>query len=373
MCYFVYMFVPLMFGYHATEGAQIYVKIFLTFASGFFLARWVCMNEGGLRRVLMWVLVAAVLTVLYVARHGGFSLQASGDVGRAALDVETFANDATLSVNMFALTMGCYVPFLQILGMKTPRSGAERFAKMIAIFLLVVLSWLIVRTGSRNGTLVLIPCILYVFGSTGNRLKKSARMWLGIFVASVIASLVLGTLSSSEGIRAFRYKTEDLHGYQTKADAISSGRIGYYMELYDRMTPMQRLFGAGFSINRQDFYIDDKTGELVRIDRVRAGNVHSIFVQVFTRTGLVGSLLFLAFIIKVFRTGLSLGDRGRIGLLFVGAWLVTGIGESWGFNGGFMGAVAGFGMGLLSRIPSRNSEFGEQLVRLEHSEYCIYR
>ena len=47
------------------------------------------------------------------------------------------------------------------------------------------------------------------------------------------------------------------------------------------------------------------------------------------------------FLFNALSCGLKMGDRGRMGLLFLGTWLMTGIGESWGMGGGAIAIIGG--------------------------------
>ena len=121
------------------------------------------------------------------------------------------------------------------------------------------------------------------------------------------------------------------------------------------MTPLQKAFGAGFSLEKQDYTFDKETGTYVRVIRPVSINYHSMLVTIFIRTGYVGSLLYLIFFIKLIRQALRSGDRGKIALLLLGCWLLPGLGESWPMGGG-LAILAGFAMGLVSNRPVTNPE-----------------
>lgn len=128
---------------------------------------------------------------------------------------------------------------------------------------------------------------------------------------------------------------------------------------------MQKVFGAGFSLDKQDYAFDKKAGQYVKVVRPVAINYHSMLVTIFIRTGYIGSLLYLIFFIKLIRQALRCGDRGKMALLLLGCWLLPGLGESWPMGGG-LAILAGFGMGLVSNRPVTNSELqsGRDLAML---------
>ena len=43
-------------------------------------------------------------------------------------------------------------------------------------------------------------------------------------------------------------------------------------------------------------------------------------------------------------------------MMFLGVWAVSGVGEAWGMTGGAIAMLAGFGMGLCTDSPTRNTE-----------------
>ncbi len=95
------------------------------------------------------------------------------------------------------------------------------------------------------------------------------------------------------------------------------------------------------------------------MNRCRGENAHSIFMTIFYRTGIVGMMLFVIFVFVFFAQAKQMGFRGKIAKFFMLCFLLTGVGESWGMNGGATAILAGFAIGLLPRRPATNSEFHE--------------
>ena len=118
------------------------------------------------------------------------------------------------------------------------------------------------------------------------------------------------------------------------------------------MSATEKLFGKG---GMNSLY----TSRGERITRFRGANAHSIYMTIFYRTGFMGIMLFAIFVFVFFAQAKRMGFRGNMAKFFMLCFLLTGVGESWGMNGGATAILAGFAMGLLSRRPATNSEFHE--------------
>ena len=125
-----------------------------------------------------------------------------------------------------------------------------------------------------------------------------------------------------------------------------------YLNNIEQMTFIEILFGKG-GVNSLYSHKGD------RIVRFRGVNAHSIYVTIFYRSGILGVMLFVVFLFVFWAQAKRLGYRGHMAKFLLLVWLLTGVGESWGMNGGATAVLAGFAIGLLSRRPATNSEFGE--------------
>lgn len=195
---------------------------------------------------------------------------------------------------------------------------------------------------------------------------RQRRIALGVVAIGILSIAVSFNMKKADQIRVFNFSSTMYESYyDTKMDAITSGRWGHYGQLISRMTPLQKAFGAGFSLDKQEWRLNKETGALVKVVRPVAINYHSMFVTIFIRTGYVGSLLYLVFLLKLVRQSLRCEDRGRMALLLLGCWLLPGLGESWPMGGG-LAILAGFAMGLVSNRPATNSELqsGRDLAML---------
>lgn len=366
LVFYGYMFLVVFTGYFPLEGAREYLQIFLnTFAAGYFLAMWMCKNEGAYGKVLTGVLVAAWFTIIYVVRHGGLDASGLDANGRGALDVNLLAEGVRMNVNHSALAYSCFLPFLVSAMLLTVRKPSDSILRFLSGIAFILISIMIVRTGSRNGALALLPCLWFFFCATKRR-HRAGRILIGILVVGALLVGVARAMRNAESIRAFdfRAKSQLEKGYETAGDAATSGRLELYLGVYNQMTFFEKIFGKGFTLNGSRWTHDRMTGTDVYRTKITMENLHSIWVSIFCRAGFLGVLLFIIFIVISFRRGFMLGDRGRLALLYFGVWLLTGTGEAWGVIGGQTAILAGIAMGLLTNQTVTNSELMIERDRL---------
>ena len=355
--FFIYMFCVGIFGYHVTIGLCDYIKELMVYGCGFFMASWACRTEGALRRLLIAILVGAYFVIAYTAMHGGLSSEAVSEGGRAVLAEDWLERGMNRqNANGTALRLDCFLPLLLILFLMPVRKERDKFVRIATGVALVLFALMLIRTGSRGGGLALLPCAWYFLYSTRNSYLRQRRIALAVVILGALSVVVFFTMKNADQLRVFNFSSKmyDMY-YDTAMDSVTSGRWKHYEKLVDKMTPMQKVFGAGFSLEKQDWRLDKETGELIQIARPIAQNYHSMFITVFIRTGFIGSFLFIAFLVKLFRQALRCGDRGRMALLLMGCWLLPGLGESWPMGGG-LAILGGFAMGLVSNRPATNSE-----------------
>lgn len=354
MVFWMYMFAIVFTGFFPLQGACGYLTEFVTtFAAGYFLAMWICRTEGSLKNVLIAVLCAALLAIAYSLQHGGLDASLLDEQGRAGLDVSLLDEGVDQNVNHVALSMTCFLPFLLVLMLKGYRGMFVKSARILAGFAFVVVTLIVIRTGSRNGALAFVPCVWYFFHATKRRGGKFAKLMIGVCVLISVMVGVAVVMRGSDHLRAFNFSISSGYG-DTALERLSTGRTHIYENVWHAMSPMERVFGRGAAL--WDKFYDTETGEVIKVTKVNTGNLHSMYVVIFLRSGFVGSFLFLSFLMTVIRWGFRLGDRGKMALLFIGLWLATGVGEGWGMIGGTSAVLAGIGMGFLTRKQILNSE-----------------
>ena len=348
--FYVYMTIIGLTGYLPMSCTMFYLQSFLnTFAAGYFVARWVCRTEGGLRKLVVPLIGVAIVAIIYYVQNQRLLSNELDVYGR--MDVsELIDDDHVVNVNGIALRIDAILPFLLLAFFYVRK---YLFVKYVALASAIILGLLLVRTGSRNGTLVLLPCIWYfLHASVRGRLKM--KYVVALIIVGVI--FTVGVLFTNKGvniIRAFDFSGESQMGIEYSAmDRISTGRWSMYQQGLSYMSPTAKIFGKG---GMNSLY--SSKGE--RIVRFRGANAHSIYMTIFYRSGLVGILLFVIFLCVFFAEAKKMGFRGNMAKFFMLCYLLTGIGESWGMNGGATAILAGFAIGLISRRPATNSEFGE--------------
>lgn len=366
LVFYAYMCLVGFTGLFPIGGVTEYLQVLLnTFCMGFFAARWICRTDSGLRKFLFPLLLVGFVFSGYFAIHHGALTSELDQANRIDVLVEDVEGDRILNQNGIALHLCVILPFV-VLGV-VYLGRRYKVAKIASIACLLVLGLLLVRTGSRNGALALLPTAWYFLHFSANRRELFKR----VAVLSVLGlAFVVGVIMTNRGVaflRAFDFKDREAsYYYGSSIDAISTGRWSMYMQNIDRMNPLQKIFGAGCALSQYTAH-----GE--KIDRYRGGNAHSIYMTIFYRTGFVGLILFAIFVITFFRQAKRVGVRGNVAKFLFLMWLLTGVGESWGIIGGALGILAGMGVGLISLIPARNPEFGEMMAFQEAGLGTRYR
>lgn len=356
LVFWFYMFAVVFTGYFPIEGACRYInEIVTSFCSGYFLALWMCKGEGNYKRVLIFVLLAAWFVIAYSVKHGGLNSELLDGAGRAALDVDTLVEGVRQNVNHTALELSCFFPFLLIMIFRPSRTTIDFFLRLLSACAMILMTVMLIRTGARNGALIFLPCSWYFLFSSKRKGRMVGRLVIGCIILLCIIIGISFAMRRADSLRAFDYSS-NFGAYDTRGDAVTSGRVSMYLNNYEKMTTIEKIFGKGFTMSKDLWSFNKRTGLYERARRPGSGNAHSMYVTVFYRSGFVGLGLFLIFLIKAIRHGLQHGDRGRDGILFLGVWMMTGVGESWGMLGGHTAILAGIAMGLLTNNLVTNPE-----------------
>lgn len=351
--FYAYMVVIAFTGYYPIDGPAYFVQIFLTsFLTGHCVARWCCQTEGALRKLLMPLLLVSVVCVAYyVFNMGALSAQTLDDLGRIELGEVDSETANVFNPNQLALIFCSILPFVLLSFKWTGRWAIVQ--KLVALACTLLLGLVLVRTGSRNGALGLLPSAWYFIHLSKSGKINGRYLVLGIAIGFIFLLGVFMTNKGVEKIRFFDFQGSQQEFYGDTLNRMSTGRWEMYHNSIAKMTSRQKCFGAGAALSQYSHM-----GELVT--RFRGGNAHSIYVTVFLRTGFIGTLLFLIVIVQFFVNVRRIGRvRGQIAMMLFSIWLMTGVGESSGMLGGLTAILAGMGMGLVSLKPAINSEFGE--------------
>lgn len=368
LIFYSYMYVAGFFGLYVLEMSAQYINILLTaFGVGYFLSSWCCRTEGSVQKLLVATTLACVVVVVHQYFLGGFSASTLDDSGRQMLLDEATGKLATSTgVNGLALIMDVLLPFSLLAGLSPMNIRCPAWIRIAGMASFILIGLVIVRTGSRNGAFGLVPCFIYFLSSTRNANAKARRLFIGVVAGMIIVFGSLFMMRNVGYIRAFDIMANEQMGYASRGDVMTSGRLSLYERLFKEMSPLQVVVGAGYNTADAATFVSKNVAEgdreymLAHRTRVGPGNMHSMYMTVFFRSGVVGSLLFFAFILKTIKEARRMGGRGRLALMFLSIWLLTGLGESAGMTSGSTSILAGFAMGLLGRKQIRNPELWDE-------------
>ena len=359
MVFWAYMFLACFWGYYAIEGVFLWIKVlFTSFCCGYYFSRWAIQSEGAMRRTSLAFAVTGAITLFLYWRHGGIAVMDESMGGRAALDAETLAEGVKSNANYTAGALSNLMMFLLFAIIRPVRSREDVWLKWISAAELAIAGIMMIRCGSRGAVIGLLPALWFVVSSGKGRLKRKVR--IGVLVAAgIVLSIGVYFVKGNVGeLRAFRIYSDDTSSYyDSSMDRLTTGRSSMWKWHLSMMTPIDYMIGQGFT--KESMVASERTERL----RLTIGNAHSMYMTVFYHAGTIGVFIFLFYILGCLRRGMKMGLRGRVALVFFGAWMLMGIGESAGMTGTFMGVIGGIGCGLLTQGPAANSEFGErQLV-----------
>lgn len=376
LLFYAYMYAIGFTGLYVLEMSSQYLQVLLLgFGVGFFLAAWCCRTEGSMRRVIAAVVTLALVVIVKNIFDGSFSSEMLDDQGRLMLYSDlTGEFGSSTEVNGIALDMDLLLPFTLLAMLSPMRIRIPFWLKTLGYAAFIGICLVIIRTGSRNGALGILPCLIYFVAPSPNESIRIKRIISIIAAMACLAVFVMVSMKGAETVRSVNYlvnykaaMANNEQYFENKGDALTSGRFLLYRHVLESMTPLQIVFGAGYGMAEQATFVsknvavEEREYLLAHRTRVGAGNMHSVFMTVFFRTGIIGSMLFFIFVAKVFAEGRKMGGRGRMALLFFSIWLMTGLGESSGMTAARTSILAGFAMGLLGHVRITNSELMDNL------------
>ena len=336
--FFAWFTIASLFGDGRLLGLKATILQLRIVLAGFAMMAWGMRNPGNIERVFRWTTLATTLCALQFAKYGSWSATELADAeGRMVIDAVSTGIDA--NVNGIALTVAAILGFPAIYLLHKWNWKRERIIKYCSIVALLVLSLVLIRTGSRNGGLALVALVgYYLFGKTNIKMYQKILLLVVVSIALVfLLSKVVGDVE----IRAFRFISQE----EVDRGNYGSGRTEFYKKLYYDMTPLQRVIGEGAPVE-----ILANTG----IPHI--ANCHSMYMQVLKQSGWVGVVLLLFFIFYCSFVGRKGGMLGAMGLLFFSIWVLTGVGEASNMTGGNGNYGLGFAIALCggARYYNRN-------------------
>lgn len=310
--------------------------IMYSYAPGYCIASWAMERENGMVRLLKPVATAIALLGIVFIFFGAFSGGFAADE-RVALG-SSYGGDG-LNVNSIALIMDfvlMWVAAFLPMAFQTRMAHSGRLnimmKSMFAVGSLIAIMVLL-KTGSRNGALALVPVFYYmVFCFKG--LSFAKKFAISTFFLVVMAGLVIASGASISSLRIFKYK-------ETYTEDISNGRTAYHLRIIDSLRSDEKMLGIGSLVG--NIYNEDRLPGMA--------NGHSMYFQIFVQTGYIGSTLFvlamLVFMLSLRGVRPVDGVNWKwLGYTFVLAWMLTGIGESVNYIADLPSAKTAFGFAL---------------------------
>ena len=327
------------FGEYVSYSVVYFLQIpFESISLGYFVAFWAMQKPENWDKLMKAITIVLAVVVLVYLKEGAFSERMGyEETFRSALglDEENSANPNWVGLVIIGILPYSVLSLLRAVSKKDMKHGVLAFvvASMLALAL--------VRTGSRNACLGLIPLVLYsVFN--GTRLSFVKRITTVVVLFTVLVLLIGKTTSSVSDLRLFSI---------SKTGDISSGRFDHfrYKMLY-HLSPKERWFGCGAWL---DYPMEGQ---------IKLANGHSVPVQILRQSGYVGMGLFLIFSLALVRRCLRCGPQGRLALTLFCVWLFTGVGESGPLlsGGGGSKILLGMAIALCSHLSPCVQDFSRQ-------------
>ena len=329
-----YLTFSAMFCDYPRYGVLYYINTLVELTLvGYFAGIWAITTENGLLRLFKATAIMAIIPILFYIRYGaGDELDAAG---RIVLDQDVVEQGLGQNVNGIALGLApIIVCLLSFILFDVARVKSQPVMKIWAIGMLLASSFLLLRTGSRNGSLVLIPCAYFVYKKLTTSRQKNYFLAFLILIGALAVGWVVSRQAS--GIRALSLTFESSN--TVDLDSFSSGRIGIFRNLLSRMDGLDCIIGKGPLIVRNE------NGYAVM-------GAMSVYVTVYHNTGIVGCCLLLVYFVMMFYATRKLGETGLIAFLFFAAWAVTGVAEDSGLTRGqIIRMIQGVSLALCSKL-----------------------
>lgn len=236
----------------------------------------------------------------------------------------------------------------------------EKEFRWLHVVLIVLALPLLYKTRSRVALLALLASlmVIYFYLPRHIHLRPIAKRWLGsILMLFGVLLVVVAAISEihSDAMSRWLRKTEDVDAdRRSLSEAITSTRQGLIEEC---MSDFHRnpLFGSGFQVSWFTTEYSRAQGGLVLSSPIEKGVLP---IMVLGETGIVGELVFVAFLISFFVAG----GRRRLylSIAMMGIFLVTNLGEATFFSPGGVGGtlwimcvVGGYALDMSSSAVAR--------------------
>lgn len=286
---------------------------------GFYLGMWVVRRPDGLERLLKTMVVFGfVVIVLLVLKREALSGSLDDFEGRYAVSMESLGSRdmQDVNVNNFAVACSSILTISLVFVFMQGMRSRHKIAWCLSLVNVIVSVVLIIRTGSRNGALGLLPCALYALTA---RQRRSA--WFAV-VSNVLVivgiCIMVYFFTSDQGyLRAFDFSTARASSIQGSVmNQITSGRWNSFEAQISQMKGIDWLIGRGTV-----WAVYEAGANAV------VWGALCIYVTVFVVSGSLGIFAMLCYFFATVRRSLQIGQMGRIALLMFAVWAILGVGE----------------------------------------------
>lgn len=310
---------------------------------GYFTGIWVLRTPDGLRRLLTPIAIVGVFSAYFYFKYG-FTTELDAS-GRGMLDRSLLDEDMGTNVNQIGLSLAPIVASIMVmLLLRMPFATKYKVVKVLSIVTFLVVSYLLIRTGSRNASLVFLPCAYFAFKALRFTGRKAKTLFvLGMVGMTIVLGARIFMRSESGSVRAFTFMES---GGRFDLEYASSGRWTEFERYLSRMSGVDWLTGQGAEIIK-----DPQTGNHV-------GGCLSVYVTLLRFAGVLGLTLLAIYFLVMLRSVKRSGLYGQVALLFFMTWVVTGIAEGQGIRRGqAVRLLQGVSLALCSKLQfNRNDE-----------------
>ena len=309
---------------------------------GYFTGMWVLRTPDGLRRLLTPIAIVGVFSAYFYFKYG-FTAELDAS-GRGMLDRSMLDEDMGTNVNQIGMSLAPIAASIMVMILlRMPFAIKFKVVKTFSIVTFLVISYLLIRTGSRNACLVFLPCVYFAYKAMRFTGRKAKTLFmLGMIGIVLFLGARIFMRSESGIVRAFTLMES---GGKFDLQYASSGRW-YEFEMYlSQMSGIDWLIGAGPEIIK-----DYTTGSHV-------GGCLSVYVTLLRFVGVLGLTLLAIYFVVMFRSAKRSGLYGQVALLFFMTWAVTGIAEGQGIRRGqAVRLLQGVSLALCSKLQFRRKE-----------------
>ncbi len=309
---------------------------------GYFAGIWAMCRPDGFRRLVKPLVFVAVIPILIYLKSGfGGEID---DNGRAMLDEEILEAGLGNNVNGIALSLSPIVTLLLAYLLHDDRVKISKVMYIITGAVLFMSVYLLLRTGSRNGALIFLPCGWYFF----KRMKNVRHKFVNMVIIGLAVLGAAGLMYRKAGaLRSFTLSANsNVIGKQTIND-ISSGRVLIFQNLMAKSKGVDYVIGRGMNV-------------VSTFEGKRIFGALSVYVSLLSYVGIFGLLLLLVLYIRFFWIAAHKGAIGQIAVLLFASWALTCVAEDAGINRAqLVGLLLGLSMAFCT-----DKRFGWERVRV---------